>query len=466
MEKIHLKSIADHINDFIAQQDTSFRFLTWYLIALDIIKSKLFVEPSLPSKRHVPKYRCNISFVNKALDFINLPKILCSEMVVNNCPLQLEMSDIPMVVYSLSEPIRSKIFNYHEFVNNLDLHNFVSDNNSVVCCCNDFDPSFTNKDHGHIITGDLNIINNNKLRKLISKGPKYREPALINWKDARNQITIGLDQYIDQVTSDKGLNKAYFSEWKNIILNLVDNKIDLLKTKIKPKNVQPVLKDTTVKNTLKSLKDKFVIVPIDKAANNVAFICKRFYASVIAKELNYKVQPNHDDINKTYQQIHDKSKEAVIDEHKKFLAKNNITLDQKMETLPTMYWIPKMHKNPVGFRFIIASPRCSIKPLSKDITSIFKLFYKKVERYHLKGRIWSGINKFWVIQNNKPVINSILNINKRGAARHISTFDFSTLYTKIPHDKLLMVLNNIVDFAFKGGTRDLIMVKQIWSILG
>ena len=36
----------------------------------------------------------------------------------------------------------------------------------------------------------------------------------------------------------------------------------------------------------------------------------------------------------------------------------------------------------------------------------------------------------------------------------MSTFDFSTLYTKIPHDKLLYVLDEITYFAFKGGTRD------------
>ena len=34
---------------------------------------------------------------------------------------------------------------------------------------------------------------------------------------------------------------------------------------------------------------------------------------------------------------------------------------------------------------------------------------------------------------------------------HLSCFDFSTLYTNIPHDKLLEKLNDLVDFAFKGG---------------
>ena len=137
-----------------------------------------------------------------------------------------------------------------------------------------------------------------------------------------------------------------------------------------------------------------------------------------------------------------------------------------MEQLPVMYWLPKMHKTPTGFRFIIASPVCSIKPLSKDITAIFKLFYKKVERYHTKGRLWSGIKKFWTIENSSSLINAISKINIRKSAKRMSTFDFSTLYTKIPHDKLLNVLFEITDFAFKGGTRNYVAVYNsgaYWS---
>ena len=38
-----------------------------------------------------------------------------------------------------------------------------------------------------------------------------------------------------------------------------------------------------------------------------------------------------------------------------------------------------MQKNPISFCFIIVSPVYSIKPLSKDITSILKLFYEKLK---------------------------------------------------------------------------------------
>ena len=66
-----------------------------------------------------------------------------------------------------------------------------------------------------------------------------------------------------------------------------------------------------------------------------------------------------------------------------------------------------MHKNPISFRLIIASPVCSIKPFSKDITSTFKYFYEKVERYHTKRNICSAIKIFWTIQNSYPVISRI-----------------------------------------------------------
>ena len=36
----------------------------------------------------------------------------------------------------------------------------------------------------------------------------------------------------------------------------------------------------------------------------------------------------------------------------------------------------------------------------------------------------------------------------------MATFDFSTLYTKIPHEKLLEVMNELVDFCFQGGTHE------------
>ena len=46
---------------------------------------------------------------------------------------------------------------------------------------------------------------------------------------------------------------------------------------------------------------------------------------------------------------------------------------------PNMYWMPKMHKNPIKARFIIASSKSSIKRLARTITSVFRLLFRQIE---------------------------------------------------------------------------------------
>ena len=133
---------------------------------------------------------------------------------------------------------------------------------------------------------------------------------------------------------------------------------------------------------------------------------------------------------------------------------------EDMCTLPDIYWLPKLHKSPTKARFIIASQKCTVKQLSKDLTSIFKLAYNQIERYNHKACTFSGVNTFWVIQNSQPVLSTLDKINCKNNAKTISSFDFSTLYTNIPHSKLLDELSGIIKFIFKGGTRSSISINQ------
>ena len=45
------------------------------------------------------------------------------------------------------------------------------------------------------------------------------------------------------------------------------------------------LSSPDVKNALDKIHKDFVVVPIDKTTGNIALVCKRFYASVITREL-------------------------------------------------------------------------------------------------------------------------------------------------------------------------------------
>ena len=56
--------------------------------------------------------------------------------------------------------------------------------------------------------------------------------------------------------------------------------------------------------------------------------------------------------------------------------------------------MPKMHKNPVKARSIIAFPKPSIKPSARIITSIFRLFFRQIKTYNDKRRFFTGVKTF------------------------------------------------------------------------
>ena len=106
------------------------------------------------------------------------------------------------------------------------------------------------------------------------------------------------------------------------------------------------------------------------------------------------------------------------------------------------------------------SPKSSIKPLARTITSIFRLFFRQIQAYNDKCKFFTGVNTCCVVQNNETVIDAMNGLNKQRKATSVSTFDFSTLYTKLSHNKLLMVLNSLIDFCLDGGECKYITVNN------
>ena len=70
-------------------------------------------------------------------------------------------------------------------------------------------------------------------------------------------------------------------------------KLYRLKKHVIPKTTKPVLKNYSSLSCLENLQKKFVLVPIDKAANNIAFICKSFYMKHILGEVGVSDLPSN-----------------------------------------------------------------------------------------------------------------------------------------------------------------------------
>ena len=97
-----------------------------------------------------------------------------------------------------------------------------------------------------IIANNLNIVK--RLHQLISKGPKFWEPKQICFEEAREEIQTGIDQFIEQISNDKGIHKNQISEWKSHGMSLVNEKICTLKNKITCRSVKSTFSEHEVKN--------------------------------------------------------------------------------------------------------------------------------------------------------------------------------------------------------------------------
>ena len=427
---------------------------------LDIIDTKIF-KPSYKSKSKLPPENlCIVQFNSKAIEMIRLPSILKNHEVIKLLPDVLQKQEnIPVVTYRLGKTIRNKIVNYKNVVTSLFFQEgSVDDILNMDCECSSSE--FCDSNHKHVITGKLGIVNNVKLRKLLSKGPNYREKRTTNFNKAKKDVIFSINNLFDSLKNKYKLDDYSLTPWKDKVIEVLNQKIFDLKKSVHVSQVTPVLDDPSVLEDLASLQDKYVIVPIDKAANNFAFICKKYYITILLKELGYP-----DGTSNTYK-LNLSDLQQIKADNIEFCEHLGYKISEEEKTLPIIYWIPKMHKSPVGQRFIIASKLCTTKKLSRDVSKVFKLLFQQTRSFHDKSHFYFNYNKFWVVENSTPILDKIHRTNAKRNAKCISTFDFTTLCTKIPHQSLIDVLLQIIDFTFSAGKKKYINVARksaYWS---
>jgi hypothetical protein len=233
--------------------------------------------------------------------------------------------------------------------------------------------------------------------------------------------------------------------------------------KVYRRHTESIQTNPIIKHYLEELHENYVVVPIDKAKNNIAIVCKKFYIEKSMQELkSFKDSINVKNDDNTYVQI-DKDKTSIINEHKKYL-KSKLNINEIPDKFPFLYWIPKMHKKPFSKqRYIAASSKCTTKPLSAILTKCFKLIEKQHRFICSRYETSYGINPMWIIQNSSDVHKNIATFNRKKNCRNIRTYDFSTLYTSIPHKKLKTRLSQVIKKAFSTSNKSFISIYDSYA---
>ena len=83
----------------------------------------LYIDSGVNHIRHFIK----IQFVNKRIEFINLPSIFKDKSVISSIPTYFENKESHIICYKYNKPIRSTVFNYNKLVTELDIENSIPD---------------------------------------------------------------------------------------------------------------------------------------------------------------------------------------------------------------------------------------------------------------------------------------------------------------------------------------------------
>ena len=83
------------------------------------------------------------------------------------------------------------------------------------------------------------------------------------------------------------VDRQVLRDWEETVHECIriEQRVRCLKQRHVNRRKKPVLKNRVHLDYLNKLHDNYVLVPADKAANNVIVVCKKYYLDVVLKEL-------------------------------------------------------------------------------------------------------------------------------------------------------------------------------------
>lgn len=225
-------------------------------LIVDLIKYKLKINKLYNKKCKFKSYLV-LNFKHKILDFCHISGLLYNKEVIESFPCS---ETYPTISWKYNRNIGVECFNYKDFVSNMDT-------SKVICNCKD--SKFVNSEIGHIITGDLNFVDDNVLRDTLKYGANYRLTPKLNKKLLKEDIKQCINGYISKISFKLNLPIENFSKWRIILLSKIfENIKNAYYNNTNHNNLD--LKEFRKRFTI--IKNNFIITPVDKANNNMAFI--------------------------------------------------------------------------------------------------------------------------------------------------------------------------------------------------
>jgi hypothetical protein len=309
---------------------------------------------------------------------------------------------------------------------------------------------------GHLCTVDYSLVDNVRLRTALQYGAKFRTEG--NQNDILKSINEGLQGYCEWwVKSHRATEntKAQLYQWRDLIIEKCSR--NLVRA-----GINECADRCTDRQALSKLHDVAVILPVDKTAQNLAICCQRWYAARIRAELLH---------SSTYEVVSETS-ETIFARHELFNKDHKFV---HANVFPYLYGAWKEHKRsfrwiagtsmasseqhpnvPVSVGDILSQPRphimhCptnSITGASKRLSALLGTVITSLQTKSDVEQDRTGYRHCWITRIVDDVATCLRVNVLQFKDRQPRTYDFTTMYTKLPHAQLKHNVMMAVQEAF------------------
>ena len=348
-----------------------------------LIENKVaYARKIRPAKKKIDKITWKVDFSHKILEEVNIQSLYGLGEMRQLLPTQLRNGVPFRKVFLFGKTLGSRVLNYNKCLKEAGEMTY-DGMMSMECDCQTSE--FVNSHHGHIMTGNLDIIRDDRLKEVCSYGTKFREVPRLNLALVKEKFKSNVDTLVSSFVRKFKVPRVRFKEWQNRFVDIVNNRLDYL-ARTRRWDV-PVLSNRNSKIELDRLQKNFVITVVDKVAGNFAFTCKKFYFLRLARELGLD---NQQPGNETYLFVDRTEQEICRDLVGKLEPFGALPGDSE-QRVAMLYHNPKFHKNPVKFRFIAGNVKVVTSRLDEIVAKILKMCKGHFENLCKKYKGFSGI---------------------------------------------------------------------------
>ena len=142
----------------------------------------------------------------------------------------------------------------------------------------------------HVITGNLNILdkldNYNQLKQVMKFGYKYRlQEQNVTWTKIKRDIINTIGNIKNKLINMNNGNNDDLIEWEISLKSMLNNRIRSLQNSYDLKSFEFEIDFELLNKQIDNIHKHFIITTVDKASNNFALICKKFYVEQMENEL-------------------------------------------------------------------------------------------------------------------------------------------------------------------------------------